>query len=164
MDGWHLLTLFAVEEKSLAGPRVVYHWTPSINFKSIINTNLQVPDQKHILNQTDNGYYGAGIYASPSFLSFQQYAHGKGGCFLCLGLPGRQHIASKKQDRGRPCRANHETHVSPNQQEWVFFSSDQLLPCFLIDEVALQPKLLSIVQKLEASIRKDLGLSTGVKA
>ena len=39
------------QEKSLltpeqAGPRIVYHWTPSTNFKSIIDTNLQVPDQK----------------------------------------------------------------------------------------------------------------------
>lgn len=152
----------ALREKSrlvprLAGPWVVYHWTPSKNFKNIIYTNLQVPDQKHILNQTDDGFYGAGIYTSPSFLSFEDYAHGRGGCFLCLGLPGRQYRANERQDRGRPCRPNYETHTSPNREEWVFFASDQLLPCFLIDR-ATQPRALHTVQLLEASIRKDLGL------
>lgn len=152
----------ALREKSrlvprLAGPWVVYHWTPSKNFKNIIYTNLQVPDQKHILNQTDDGFYGAGIYTSPSFLSFEDYAHGRGGCFLCLGLPGRQYRANEHQDRGRPCRPNYETHTSPNREEWVFFASDQLLPCFLIDR-ATQPRALHTVQLLEASIRKDLGL------
>ena len=154
------------QEKSLlkpeqAGPRIVYHWTPSTNFKSIIDTNLQVPDQKRILNQTDDGYYGAGIYTSPRFEKFQVYAKRKGGCFLCLGLPGRQCRATVKEDRARPCRPNYETHTSPNGQEWVFFSSDQLLPCFLIDPlIQTQPQALQIVQSLDALIRKDLGLPT----
>ena len=146
-------------QPELAGPWIVYHWTPSTNFKSIIYKNLQVPDQKHVFNQTDDGFFGAGIYTSPSFLSFESYAHGKGGCFICLGLPGRQYRAKESQDRGRPCRANYETHVSPDRQEWVFFAADQLLPCFLIYKHT-QPKALNVVQMLEASIRKDLGLPT----
>ena len=155
------------QEKSLlapqqAGPRLVYHWTPSTNFKSIIDTNLQVPDKKRILNQTDDGYYGAGIYTSPRFHEkFQVYAKRNGGCFLCLGLPGRQCRATVKEDRARPCRPNYETHISPDGQEWVFFSSDQLLPCFLIDPlIQTQPQALQIVQSLDVLIRKELGLPT----
>ena len=144
-------------EAKLAGPKVVYHWTPSKNFQSIINSNLQVPDQKYVFNQTDVGIYGAGIYTSPYFEYGRAYAHGNGGCFICLGLPGRQYSASSQWCFGQPCQEGFETHVSADRgrKEWIFFSSDQLLPFFWVNETT-QPSALPLVRGVEAMIREDL--------
>ena len=140
-------------------PKVVYHWTPSKNFQSIVDSNLCVPDQKKVFHQTDGGIYGKGIYTSPDFGYARNYAKRNGGCFICLGLPGRQYRANTSTDSCRPCKKNYETHVSPNWKEWVFFAADQLLPCFWVDQHdgQTQPAALELVEVMVASIRKDLG-------
>ncbi|CAE7859269.1 tsuA [Symbiodinium sp. KB8] len=154
----------------LAMPKVVHHWTPTKNFESIVNSNLCVPDRKKVFHQTDEGCYGAGIYTSPDFHFGTSYARNNGGCFMCLGLPGRQWPARKSKDYGVPRRRNYDTHISPNKKEWVFFASDQLLPCFWVElqDTKTQSVALELVEALAASIRKDLRLeliqSDGTKA
>eukprot|EP00494_Astrolonche_serrata_P033094 UN33363 len=49
----------------LATPKIVYHWTPEKNLQLIIDGNLKVPDGRKVLHQTDQGYYGKGVYTSP---------------------------------------------------------------------------------------------------
>ncbi|CAK9028740.1 Nipped-B-like protein B, partial [Durusdinium trenchii] len=58
--------------------------------------------------------------------------------FMCLALPGKQHF-------GKPASAaameGYDSVVGREGQrgvdEWVFFRKDQLLPCFLVDELGL---------------------------
>lgn len=126
-----------LQQRELSAPKVVYHWTPRKNFGSIIDTNLRVPDGRSVFHQTDSGYFGTGIYTSPDFAYGQAYAYEDGACFICLSLPGRQHLSTYPQDNGRPqCRAGFDSHMSAcrGNMEWVFFDSAQLLPCYLVTQ------------------------------
>lgn len=54
--------------------------------------------------------------------------------FVCLALPGRQHVSAPPLDAGcRAVRPNFDSHVSADRGGAisVFFDSSQLLPCFL---------------------------------
>mmetsp|Transcript_10723 Transcript_10723/g.19944 ORF Transcript_10723/g.19944 Transcript_10723/m.19944 type:complete len:381 (-) Transcript_10723:327-1469(-) len=122
--------------KKLAEPQIVYHWTQRTNFRGIIDSNLRVPDGRTVFHTTDTGYYGRGIYTSPDFNYGRAYAYQDGACFICLALPGRQWASRYPQDCSRPRRSGYDSHVSADRKrmEWVFFSSAQLLPCFLVDD------------------------------
>mmetsp|Transcript_24547 Transcript_24547/g.61005 ORF Transcript_24547/g.61005 Transcript_24547/m.61005 type:complete len:454 (-) Transcript_24547:122-1483(-) len=57
-----------------------------------------------------------------------------GMVFVCLSLPGRQHVSVPPQDTAcRAARFNSDSHVSADRggQISVYFDSAQLLPCFL---------------------------------
>ena len=60
-------------------------------------------------------------------------ASGKSPVFVCLAIPGRQFAAQQARNQGKPCKAGYDSHYSPCGQELVFFQSDQLLPCFIVD-------------------------------
>ena len=115
---------------------VCYHWTLSKNYKSIIDSNLVVPDGHKVKHRTDNGYFGEGIYMSPDY----KYGIGHGDygkhakVFVCLALPGKQYPATYPEDRGTSLKDGYDSHVSAsrNNKEWVFFDSSQLLPCCLV--------------------------------
>merc|ERR1712125_51049 len=48
-----------------AAVTIVFHWTPKKNFQPIDNCNLQVPEAGNgVTHQTDEGFYGRGIYTS----------------------------------------------------------------------------------------------------
>lgn len=151
---------------------IVYHWTPRTNFSSIIDNNLQVPDGHSVLHRTDAGYYGTGIYTSPEFSYGEAYARGDGACFICLALPGRQHFSTYPQDFGGPCRAGYDSHVSGdrNNMEWVFFASNQLLPCFIVEDtahVAAHSVVRSCIQTLSEKILavgSEVGLESSSSA
>lgn len=57
---------------------------------------------------------------------------------MCLVLPGRQHFGKPVE---RDAMEGHDSVVGREGQrgvdEWVFFRSDQLLVCFLLDELGL---------------------------
>ena len=118
----------------LAYPKIVYHWTRSTNFASISNSGLKVPDGVAVRHATDTGFYGRGIYTSPDPQYAKGYGHGANKLFVCLSLPGRQYKASYPQMLGKPLMDGYDSHVSKdrNEMEWVFFSSDQLLLCYLV--------------------------------
>jgi hypothetical protein len=109
----------------------VYHGTSKANFCKIIDGNLKVPDGTHVLHATDDGYYGKGIYTSPTTQTALAYAR-DGAVFVCLALPGRQFPAQFPRDKGKPCTPGFDSHFSPDASELVFFESSQLLPCFLV--------------------------------
>lgn len=111
---------------------VVYHGTGQQNFSKIVDGNLKVPGGgSGVRHATDNGYYGKGVYTTPDVNLALGYA--RGGCvFVCLALPGRQFSASL-HDRGKACRAGYDSHYGGHGKELVFFSSNQLLPVFLVD-------------------------------
>jgi len=151
--------------RDLADPKIVYHWTPRANFRAIMDGNLRVPDGQSVLHRTDSGFYGRGIYTSPEFTYGSAYAYGDGACFICMALPGRQFSSTYPYDQGGPCRTGYDSHTSAdrNNMEWVFFASDQLLPCFVVDATthavalkAVHAAMHVLAQKLSAT-RADGG-------
>lgn len=150
------------------GPRrakldVVYHWTPEQNFVSIERGNLQVPGRAaDVFHQTDEGYYGKGIYTSPRATAYTMYGKGAKRCILCLCLAGRQYPAQKAM--GRALQKGYDSHTNGDSRDgvqgsqWVFFSSDQLLPLFLLDTAT--PDL----QRCERVARRLIGEAEGAPA
>lgn len=133
-----------------AQPRVVYHGTSKSNFEAIIAGNLQVPDGDRVVNSSGRSTYGLGIYVSTSFdyaVAYgKKYWADKEGrtaafpVFVCLCLPGRQHVSVPPSDCGcRRVREGFDSHVSADKgrQISVFFDSSQILPCFLSHEDTL---------------------------
>ena len=132
--------------KSAAKICICYHWTPSSNHQSIINSNLIVPDGKNVKHRTDIGWFGKGVYMSPDYRYAQSYGDNyccgdvKPKVFVCLSLPGRQFGATCLCSCGRSLKHGYDSHFSASlfcffcmyNKEWVFFDSSQLLPCCLV--------------------------------
>lgn len=137
---------------------MVYHWTPEKNFASIEHTNLQVPGGQaaNVFHQTDQGYYGKGIYCSyhPTMYMYQSYGHGAQCCIMCLCLPGLQYAVPSVQT-GRALENGYDSHVNGNGSDgqkgsqWVLFSPDQLLPLFLMKPQEL-PRCEAVARRLIA--------------
>lgn len=140
-----------------AQPRVVFHGTARSNFRAIIAGNLRVPDGDKVMSVSGRSTYGLGIYVSTSFDLALMYGrkhaagHGRselptdasGGppvVFVCLSLPGRQHVSAPPADTAcREVRPGFDSHVSADRggQISVYFDSSQLLPCFLSERGTL---------------------------
>eukprot|EP00929_Paragymnodinium_shiwhaense_P070962 TRINITY_DN36045_c0_g1_i2.p1 TRINITY_DN36045_c0_g1~~TRINITY_DN36045_c0_g1_i2.p1 ORF type:complete len:977 (-),score=131.76 TRINITY_DN36045_c0_g1_i2:137-3067(-) len=133
-----------------AAPQIAYHWTAESNFQSIAESNLRVPDGANV-KKKHGAAFGRGIYCSPDFhFAREDFSYGASATFLCLVLPGKQMHRNPGQARnqqdlprgfdsvkgrvpGRPC------------DTWVLPSSEQVLPCYLVDELAL-PDALRVVR------------------
>ena len=123
--------------ESVAKIQVCYHGSLKKNYKSIIRSNLMVPDGWTFCHRTDCGWYGRGIYMSPDYNIARQYSSDS-QVFVCLCLPGKRYKAKKvsccrNDDYGIALKKGYDSHIGPHNKEWVFFDSCQLLPCYLIN-------------------------------
>ena len=130
--------------------RVVYHGTNQANFRKIMEGNLQVPNGTTVRHANDSGYYGRGIYASPQFSYAQNYAS-NGPVFVCLSLPGKMKAVGRRD--GQPCTPGYDSHSGEKGQEHVFFSSDQLLPCYIVDKSNLNAANAAVAKAIELILR-----------
>ena len=115
---------------------IVYHGTSRSNFRAIMEGNLKVPDGKQVRHVTDDGFFGRGIYTTTD--PRLAFAYAKDAIvFACLALPGRQYKATQKRDRGVPKKAGYDSHLGyegDGAPQLVFFDTDQVLPCYLVDQ------------------------------
>lgn len=131
--------------------RVVYHWTAVGNHGKIEDANFYVPKSGQVAN---GNVYGAGIYAAAGFATTRSYGNGAEKCILCLANAGRVYdndslgLKSSKQK-------GYDSACFWNTRGYVFFSSDQALPCFLVSErdhqqaeKRIERALIEIVQAL----------------
>ncbi len=135
---------------------IVYHGTSKANFRSIMEGNLRVPDGRTVRHATDSGYFGCGIYTTPDPKLAFAYAR-DGIVFACLALPGKRYRASYPRDMGRPKNPGYDSHLGyegDGAPQLVFFDTDQLLPCYLVDRnnhhlahAALQKAIQVIAEK-----------------
>jgi hypothetical protein len=115
----------------------VYHGTHPRNVASILANNLQMRKS----GQKDDGWFGAGLYFSKhadytliynTTGEFRPVKEGDVGCVLqCSILPGASSSIAKLMD-GAPCQPGFDSHVFPNGFEHVVFSSDQILPRYVL--------------------------------
>ena len=98
--------------------------------------NLKVPDGRQVKHVTDDGFFGRGIYTTTD--PRLAFAYAKDAIvFACLALPGRQYKATQKRDRGVPKKAGYDSHLGyegDGAPQLVFFDTDQVLPCYLVDQ------------------------------
>jgi len=132
----------------VARPQVVYHWTQERFFQSIAEQGLKVPDQVS-LKVVHGSSFGVGIYTSRDFRYGKEiFSFGTTAFFVCLGLPGRQQFGRPTPDPDLLFEAGESGYDSVvgregqrGVDELVFFRNDQLLTCFLIDQVGLDAVL-----------------------
>ena len=108
------------------------HGTPKQNVGSIVRRGLQVPGEDSGVGVRCGSTWGKGIYLSPSPAFAMGYSDGK--LLLCAVLRGAsvfkaQHGANH---RSAGLRQGSSSHESPSGLEWVFFSSSQVLPCYVL--------------------------------
>eukprot|EP00656_Telonema_subtile_P055482 TRINITY_DN8601_c0_g1_i2.p1 TRINITY_DN8601_c0_g1~~TRINITY_DN8601_c0_g1_i2.p1 ORF type:complete len:446 (+),score=109.11 TRINITY_DN8601_c0_g1_i2:201-1538(+) len=131
-----------LDENQQSGSRrttvlTVYHGTSAESVDAIVDNNLKVPDGHRVRHKTDTGFYGCGIYTSPTFSHSEGY-DANNSPFVCLALPGRQSEAFYPADQGKSCHKGFDSHYSSGGgDELVFFHSDQLLPCFRLTSAHL---------------------------
>jgi len=137
----------------LATPEVVYHWTPEKNLNLIVDGNLKVPDGRKVLHQTDQGFYGKGVYTSPDPNYAKCYGHGCKKTILCMALTGKKFKASYPKHLGASLQPGYDIHISDdrNEMEWVFFDSAQLLPIF-----TLLPEEIDKVKPAIEMVKREL--------
>ncbi|CAE7347226.1 unnamed protein product, partial [Symbiodinium necroappetens] len=125
-------------------PKIVFHWTQEKNFASIAREGLRVPDGAGVAIAHGSSF-GNGIYVSPEFRYGKElFAYGARAAFMCLALPGKQHFGKPPADGTgflSPEDDGYDSVIGREGQrgidEWVFFRQDQLLLCFLVDELGL---------------------------
>ncbi|CAE7726981.1 nipblb [Symbiodinium pilosum] len=128
----------------LALPKIVFHWTQEKNFAGIAREGLRVPDGAGVA-VAHGSSFGNGIYVSPEFRYGKElFAYGARAAFMCLALPGKQHFGKPPSDGTgflSPGDEGYDSVIGREGQrgidEWVFFRQDQLLLCFLVDELGL---------------------------
>mmetsp|Transcript_6210 Transcript_6210/g.11280 ORF Transcript_6210/g.11280 Transcript_6210/m.11280 type:complete len:305 (-) Transcript_6210:124-1038(-) len=148
----------------LSMPRIAFHWTAEANLQSIAETNLRVPDGAN-LKRKNGAAFGHGIYLAPRFRDFREdFSNGASVAVMALVITGRQQVRRPRSEargvlelpddfdsvRGfvsnRPC------------ETWVLPEADLVLPCFLVDELALQEAtevLQAVIHLISASAEAE---------
>ena len=88
--------------------KVCYHGTLEHNHKSIIQSNLMVPDGRKVHHRFGAGPYGKGIYTSPDHKFAGGYSPDS-QVFVCLSLPGNQFNATCDTCFGASLRTGWQT-------------------------------------------------------
>lgn len=128
----------------LSRPRIAFHWTAEENFQSIADSNLHVPDGINF-KRKNGAAFGNGIYVAPRFRDFREdFSNGASVALMCLVITGRQQVRRPRSEaRGvlqLPAEFDSIRGLLSNRacETWVLPEADLILPCFLVDELALQ--------------------------
>lgn len=124
------LVALSQEGEAEREPSTAFHGTTSQAMAPIVRTGLVVPGDKGVRHRTDVGWYGAGIYLSPSAALSLSYASA-GKLFVCAALLGRSHRMAGIEC-GCACKKGYDSHLSPDGSEWVLFQASQVLPVYVL--------------------------------
>jgi len=117
-------------------PKLAWHGTGDASVESIRKNGLLVPGKNNSVGHvTDNGWWGKGIYVSPTASYSMGYMRGgTKGLFLVSALMGRAaELATTERMDGRPVKEGYDSHIAQSGQEYILFDEAQVLPCYLID-------------------------------
>merc|ERR1711879_60824 len=123
-------------------PRIVYHWTSEKNFKGIIENGLKIPDGDNITINHGSSF-GVGIYVATDCRYGEEFfSYGASQAFMCLSLPGKQIFGKPPPSfegfgRRDGWDSVHAREGQRGMDEWVFYRTDQLLTCFLVDKLGM---------------------------
>lgn len=116
--------------KKIAEPCVVFHWTAEANHAKIEDTNFYVPKRGQVAH---GNVYGNGIYAAVGFHTSRGYAKEAEKAILCLANAGRVYDNDALGFKGSQ-QSGYDSACFWKKRGYVFFSVDQVLPCFLVSK------------------------------
>eukprot|EP00439_Symbiodinium_sp_Y106_P025528 s2628_g3.t1 len=119
-------------------------------------SNLRVPSADPAgVKKKHGAAFGRGIYTCPDYkMAKEDFSYGASATFACLALVGRQKV--RHHGKGHGLSESHGADFDSvlgrmpgrNCATWVLPASDQILPCFLVDEVALPAAVAKLRQAL----------------
>jgi len=119
-------------------PILAWHGTSDHSIEGILKDGLLVPgkDGNSVGHLNDSGWWGKGIYVSPTASYSLSYMRGNRGLFLVSVLLGKtKELHSHERMDGRTALEGYDTHIAENGYEYVLFDEAQVLPCYLIEVV-----------------------------
>jgi len=143
---------------------IAFHGTKTRNVPSIVEHNLVVPGSEagtKKITVTHGSCFGKGIYLSPSIEKSSSYGS---TVFVCLVLRGVVRLVSDVDSSMRSSSSSFDSSVSPDGNEFVFYDSDQILPCYLLtlaDQIDDSTK--ATLNMAAINTRKARKMSTPIK-
>jgi len=114
-----------------ATPRIAFHGTKALRMSSIEQKGLLVPGNSGVTHATDSGWYGRGIYLSPT-PSYSMAYSDDGRLIICAVLMGKAFRCVNRLD-GAGLQPGTDSHMSPDGQEYILFEAGQVLPLFVLN-------------------------------
>jgi len=117
-------------------PKLAWHGTSDASIELIRRQGLLVPGKNNntVNHLNDSGWWGKGIYLSPTASYSVSYMRGNKGLFLVSVLLGRScELSQHERMDGRPVKDGYDSHIAEHGQEYVIFDEAQILPCYLIE-------------------------------
>eukprot|EP01095_Lingulamoeba_sp_RSL-Kostka_P015661 TRINITY_DN728_c4_g1_i1.p1 TRINITY_DN728_c4_g1~~TRINITY_DN728_c4_g1_i1.p1 ORF type:complete len:397 (+),score=105.90 TRINITY_DN728_c4_g1_i1:125-1315(+) len=118
---------------------IAFHGTHPKNWESIKRRGLLIPSATNgIVHKTDPGWYGRGVYFSPTASTAQSYARynekGEAGIFVNLLLTGREYSCNNEIKMGASQIQGYDSHISEHKSrgEIIMFEADKILPIYFI--------------------------------
>jgi len=116
-------------------PKIAWHGTAETSVEGIRKQGLLVPGKNNAVGHlNDSGWWGKGIYVSPTASYSVGYMRGNKGLFLVSVLLGRTlELQQHERMDGQPVKDGYDSHIAEYGQEYVLFDEAQVLPCYLIE-------------------------------
>jgi len=116
-------------------PTLAWHGTSDFAVDDIRKMGLVVPGQNNTVGHvSDSGWWGKGIYVSPTASYSIGYMRGNRGLFLVSILLGKSlNLECHERMDGLPVKEGYDSHIAEGGQEFVLFDEGQVLPCYLIE-------------------------------
>jgi len=116
-------------------PKLAWHGTSDASIENIRRQGLLVPGKDNAVGHlNDSGWWGKGIYLSPTASYSLSYMRGNRGLFLVSVLMGKAlSLGQHERMDGRPVKDGYDSHIAEHGQEYVIFDEAQILPCYLIE-------------------------------
>lgn len=134
--------------EELTRPRVTFHGTDASSVPNIVRCGFLLPGGRDPTTREEHevrcgSTYGRGIYTSPDPTFSHSYTNGEktnwskksvGGrkMIVCAQLMGRSVVVGSEQRGVATVIMDADSHVSPNQLEYIVFDSAMVLPCYVI--------------------------------
>jgi len=114
---------------------LAWHGTSDTSIEAIRKQGLLVPGKNNAVGHlNDSGWWGKGIYVSPTASYSVGYMRGNKGLFLVSVLLGRTiELGQHERMDGAPVKDGYDSHIAEYGQEYVLFDEAQVLPCYLIE-------------------------------
>jgi len=118
-------------------PKLAWHGTSDTSIEGIRRQGLLVPGKNNEVGHlNDSGWWGKGIYVSPTASYSVSYMRGNRGLFLVSILLGKTvELGQHERMDGCPVKDGYDSHIAEYGQEYVLFDEGQVLPCYLIEVI-----------------------------
>lgn len=114
---------------------ITFHGTSKSNISSIVQHGFLLPAYKGVKpwgpSVAHGSQWGSGIYSSQNIKYTHKY--GKETIIMCAVIMGRRYqCLGLQRNNLKSVVKGYESHISPDEDDWVVFHSDQIIPLCIL--------------------------------